>query len=70
MQKLSKNIIILNYNESDESNHVTNLVNIYGKDKFDSLRLYNNLTFLPIDTNIKNIIDDNDELKFFLNNFL
>ena len=68
--ELSKNIIILNYNESDESNHVTNLVNIYGKDKFDSLRLYNNLTFLPIDTNIKNIIDDNDELKFFLNNFL
>lgn len=46
---LATDITILYNNKNTESNYITNLVNIFGMDKFFALRKEKNLTFLPLD---------------------
>lgn len=45
----AEDITILYYNESSEASQVTNLIHIYGKEKFDKLRRIKHLRFLPQD---------------------
>lgn len=55
---ISTEIYILNYNDYDELKHISNLIKIYGKEGFDSLRENQNLTFLPIDEDLSPIMKD------------
>ena len=43
----AKDITVLYHNESAEASLVANLINIYGKEKFDELRIKKRLRFLP-----------------------
>ncbi len=59
MFSISNKIYVLNYNNTDESKHISNLVKIFGKSKFDEMRFSKDLTFLPIDADISKVIDHN-----------
>ena len=58
---LASKIYILNYDETDESNHISNLVNIFGKSDFDILRRKKNITFMSITDNLNDIMRENSE---------
>ena len=45
-----KKIKIYSHDERAMGNHISNLINIYGKEEFDSLRLNKNLTFTLLNT--------------------
>lgn len=51
-------ITILYFNESAEASLVTNLIHIYGKDKFDELRSSKRLRFLPQDAKYNDFAED------------
>ncbi len=45
----ARNIIVFFHEETEVAKYIHNLVSIYGKQKFDELRLEKNLTFIPIE---------------------
>ena len=53
---VASKIYILSYDERDESNHISNLINIFGKTEFDLMRREKDITFMSI----------NDELTSFM----
>lgn len=61
---LANEIIVLHYSEEDELQHISNIVKIFGKERFDELRSENNLSFLPINTNLTDKMKENYEPYF------
>ncbi len=57
----STQIYILNYNEQDESKHISNLISIFGKLEFDKIRREKNVYFLPIDYDLKGVMRENSQ---------
>lgn len=49
---IASSIYILSYDEIDESNHISNLINIFGKERFDEMRRRKNITFISIHDDI------------------
>lgn len=54
----AKDITVLYHNESAEASLVANLVNIYGKEKFDELRIKKRLRFLPQNAAYRGFAED------------
>ena len=54
-------IYILSYDENDESKHISNLINIFGKSAFDTMRRDKDISFMSILDNITNIMKENSE---------
>ena len=54
----AKDITVLYHNESAEASLVANLINIYGKEKFDELRIKKRLRFLPQNAAYKGFAED------------
>ncbi len=60
----TKYINFLNsYDERDESSHITNLINIFGKSDFDKMRREKDISFLSISDDIKVIMRENSEVE-------
>lgn len=58
---LARKIYILNYDETDESNHISNLINIFGKAEFDKMRREKDITFMSMIDDLRNIMRENSE---------
>lgn len=54
----AKDITILYYNDEAEVSLVANLISIYGKDKFDELRIKKRLRFLPQNASYERFAED------------
>ncbi len=58
---LAKKIYILNYDETDESNHISNLVSVFGKTEFDKMRREKNITLMSMTDDLRDIMRENSE---------
>lgn len=58
---VARKIYILSYDEKDESNHISNLINIFGKSDFDTMRREKDISFMSISDDIKTIMRENSE---------
>lgn len=58
MFDMAKDITVLYYSENAEASLVANLIKIYGKEKFDELRIKKRLRFLPQDASYKGFAED------------
>lgn len=58
MFNMAKDITVLYYNENSEASLVTNLINIYGKEQFDELRIKKGLRFLPQNASYNSFAED------------
>lgn len=58
MFDMAKDITVLYYSENAEASMVANLIKIYGKEKFDELRIKKRLRFLPQDASYKGFAED------------
>lgn len=58
---VASKIFILSYDESDESKHISNLINIFGKNDFDTMRRKKDISFMSISDDIKEIMRENSE---------
>lgn len=54
-------IFILSYDEIDEYNHISNLLNIFGKNEFDNMRRKKDITFLKISDDLQAIMKKNSK---------
>ena len=50
-------IVVLFHNQDAKASYISNLVKIYGKDGFDSLRKDQSLTFLPLDGDLSELTE-------------
>jgi len=58
---IAKKIFILSYDENDESKHISNLINIFGKSAFDTMRREKDISFMSISDDINAIMRENSE---------
>lgn len=58
---VANKIYILSYDESDESKHISNLINIFGKSDFDTMRREKDISFMSISEDITSIMKENSE---------
>ena len=58
---VARKIFILSYDENDESKHISNLINIFGKSDFDIMRREKDISFMSISDDIKAIMRENSE---------
>ena len=59
----AKDITVLYYSENAEASLISNLVNIYGKEKFDELRIKKRLRFLPQNENYNSFAEDRQAIE-------
>lgn len=57
---IADKIYVLSYDETDESRHISNLVNIYGKTMFDKIRREKKLSFISIHDDITSLLQKNN----------
>lgn len=58
MFSMAEDITVLYYNENAEASLVANLISIYGKEKFDELRVKKRLRFLPQNASYRGFAED------------
>ena len=58
---LARKIYILSYDENDESKHISNLINIFGKSAFDAMRREKDISFMSILDDITSIMKENSD---------
>ena len=63
MFEKANDITVLYYNENVEASLVSNLINIYGKEKFDELRMKKRLRFLSQDTEFTEFAENRHAIK-------
>ena len=56
---VANKIFILSYDDQDESNHISNLINIFGKSDFDQIRREKDISFISISEDIKTAMKEN-----------